>query len=191
MAASTAKQFSTNHHELSISMNLKNDIEDILTAYGEPFMDSSAIPSYYVSREAKKHVTVVLNGDGADELFGGYRRYVPFANNWLHYAKYFSPLSLLLPGPHDKLKKYNYFYRLITMSNKKGLDLYLSATTDVFEDVYKFGHNNKSHTLEKFINDVHSNQFSDLSQNLILDSCLLLPSDLLKKMDIATMSVIH
>ena len=132
MAASTAKKFSTNHHELSISMNLKNDIEDILIRYGEPFMDSSAIPSYYISREAKKHVTVVLNGDGADELFGGYRRYVPFANNWLNYAKYFSPLRLLLPGPHNKLKKYNYFYRLLTMSNKQGLDLYLSATTDVF-----------------------------------------------------------
>jgi len=188
MAASTAKQFSTNHHELSISMNLNNDIEDILTAYGEPFMDSSAIPSYYVSREAKKYVTVVLNGDGADELFGGYRRYVPFANNWLNYAKYFSLLSLLLPDPQNKLKNYNYFYRLLTMSNKQGLDLYLSATTDIFEDVYKFGHNSKSHALEKYIGDLLNDQFSGLSKSLILDSCLLLPSDLLKKMDIATMS---
>ena len=56
-----------------------NDVEKILCNYGEPFFDSSAIPSYYVSREAKKHFTVILNGDGGDEIFGGYRRYVPFA----------------------------------------------------------------------------------------------------------------
>ena len=80
LAALVAKKYNTLHTEIKISFaNLGNDIEKILTNYGEPFFDSSAIPSYYVSREAKKYVTVVLNGDGADELFGGYRRYVPFA----------------------------------------------------------------------------------------------------------------
>ncbi len=188
IAALTAKQFSTNHHELRVSMDLKSDIEDILVAYGEPFMDSSAIPSYYISREAKKHVTVVLNGDGADELFGGYRRYVPFANNWINYAKYFSTLVKFLPVPHNKQTKYNYLYRLLSMSNKTSLDLYLSATTDVFEDVYKFEFNVRIQSLKKFIDAVHKEQFSSLAKSLILDSCLLLPSDLLKKMDIATMS---
>ena len=88
LAKLTAKKYGTNHHETSISMNLREDVENILIGYGEPFMDSSAIPSYYVSQEAKKtYVTVILNGDGADELFGGYRRYVPLANNWINLLK--------------------------------------------------------------------------------------------------------
>ncbi|MGH2564380.1 MAG: asparagine synthase (glutamine-hydrolyzing), partial [Ginsengibacter sp.] len=80
LAKLVAEKYKTQHTEIRISFsNLKTDLEKILSNYGEPFFDSSAIPSYYVSREAKKYVTVVLNGDGADELFGGYRRYVPFA----------------------------------------------------------------------------------------------------------------
>ena len=188
LAGLTAKKFSTNHHELSVSMDLKNDVEKILASYGEPFMDSSAIPSFYISREAKKHVTVVLNGDGADELFGGYRRYVPIANNWINYAKYFSALTAIMPNPHDKQNSYSHLYRLLSMSNKQGLDFYLSATTDLFEDVYSFRSNQTIQRMEGFIRDVNKQDISNLSKMLILDSSLILPSDLLKKMDIATMS---
>ena len=81
LAKLVAEKYHTHHTEIRISFNnLKNDIEKILCNYGEPFYDSSAIPSFYVSQEAKKYLTVILNGDGADELFGGYRRYVPLAN---------------------------------------------------------------------------------------------------------------
>jgi len=188
LAGLTANKFSTNHHELSVSMDLKNDVESILTSYGEPFMDSSAIPSFYISREAKRHVTVVLNGDGADELFGGYRRYVPIANNWINYAKYFSTLTSIMPNPQDKQNNYNYLYRLLAMSSKQGLDFYLSATTDLFEDVYSFKFNKIIQRMESFVTGVNKLDISNLSKMLILDSSLILPSDLLKKMDIATMS---
>ena len=88
LARLVANQYGTHHTEIPISFdNLKFDIEKILCNYGEPFFDSSAIPSYYVSKEAKKHLTVILNGDGADELFGGYRRYVPFKKyDFLYFA---------------------------------------------------------------------------------------------------------
>ena len=73
LAEMTAKRYHTNHTTLKISTDLKQDIFKILQNYGRPFADSSAIPSYYVAREAKKDLSVILNGDGADELFGGSR----------------------------------------------------------------------------------------------------------------------
>ena len=79
LALKVAQKYNTIHTPIDISFDhLKNDFEKIIGNYGEPFSDDSAIPSYYVAEAAKEHITVVLNGDGADELFGGYRRYVPF-----------------------------------------------------------------------------------------------------------------
>jgi len=188
LAKLTANKYDTQHHELSINMNLKDDIEKILLNYGEPFMDSSAIPSYYVSKEAKKHVTVILNGDGADEIFAGYRRYVPVANNWIKLASYFSFVSDILPKPHNKKSIYNYVFRLLRMSNKKGLDFYLSATNDIFEDVYRFDTNNIFEDMDNFFKSVENENISELSKILYMDFNIILQSDLLKKMDIATMA---
>ena len=188
LAKLTAQKYNTKHYELNISMNLKNDIEKILLNYGEPFMDSSAIPSYYVSKEAKKYVTVVLNGDGADEIFGGYRRYVPVANNILKFTSHFSSLTKVLPKPHNKKSLYNYAYRLLTISSKNGLDFYNSATNDIFEDIYSFNQTKTLSNMDSFIRGIESENISELSKFLYMDFNLILQSDLLKKMDIATMS---
>ncbi len=185
LARLTAQKYGTQHYELEISMNLKEDIEKILLNYGMPFMDSSAVPSYYVSAEAKKYVTVILNGDGADELFGGYRRYVPAKNGWISIAKKLSFLLALLPQPHKKKSIYNFAYRLLSMSSKEGLDFYLSATVDIFEDSYKF---EASTLLERMDTYVRSMNLNPLSTMLYLDFNMLLFSDLLVKMDIATMA---
>jgi asparagine synthase (glutamine-hydrolysing) len=185
LASLTAKKYNTQHQTINISMNVKDDIDKILYNYGMPFMDSSAIPSYYVSQEAKKYVTVILNGDGADEIFAGYRRYVPIANNMIGIAKKFTFLLNILPVPHAKKSLYSHMYRLLSMSDKQGLDFYLSATTDLFEDSYKFKNNHIMQEMENFIN---SCTLTGLSKQLYLDFNMLLLSDLLVKMDIATMA---
>jgi|CXWL01.1.fsa_nt_gi asparagine synthase (glutamine-hydrolysing) len=74
-ARKVAKRFGTDHHELILQPDVVDVLEDIAWFLDEPFGDSSAIPTYLVSKMAAEHVTVVLSGDGGDELFGGYEKY--------------------------------------------------------------------------------------------------------------------
>ncbi|MCL9822661.1 asparagine synthase (glutamine-hydrolyzing) [Helicobacter colisuis] len=188
LAEMTAKRYYTNHTTLKISTDLKQDIFKILQNYGRPFADSSAIPSYYVAREAKKYLSVILNGDGADELFGGYRRYV--GHLLIPKTKALGGALGLFPKPREKKSLYNYFYRLLQMARHYQKDFksyYLSATTDIFEGYFSF----ETHLNDFFNQDLEStfcSKISPLSQMLLLDSQCLLLSDLLPKMDIATMA---
>jgi asparagine synthase (glutamine-hydrolysing) len=196
LAKLVADRYQTKHHEIHISYdNLKNDVECILSNYGEPFFDSSAIPSYYVSREAKKYLTVILNGDGGDELFGGYRRYVPFArydffNPGFFTKKTASFFHTILPVPHNKKSKYNYLYRLTDFARKKNLSTYLAATIDSFEGFEKYitGSNVALEEIKKDFDTINHSSLTGLQKIMNLDFDNLLAGDLLVKMDIATMA---
>jgi len=191
IASKIAKYLNVPNDIVEISLkNLEQDIEEILLSYGKPFFDSSAIPSYYVSREAAKHTKVVLNGDGGDELFAGYRRYVPFRyEKILNFLKLIASIYKTLPVPTEKMSLYNYLYRLLKTIGKSGLSFYLSLTTDIFEDIYENWSRNKyMEALNDYIVEILSLQGLDFVQKLlILDFNIILPSDLLQKMDIATM----
>ena len=70
-----ASQYHTDHHEFVVKPDAVAVLPQIVWHYNEPFADSSAIPTYYLSELARRHVTVALNGDGGDENFAGYERY--------------------------------------------------------------------------------------------------------------------
>lgn len=71
-AGLTAAAFETAHHPALLTPKLDEVFDTLVDAFDEPFADASAIPTYYVSKAAREHVTVALTGDGGDEAFGGY-----------------------------------------------------------------------------------------------------------------------
>jgi asparagine synthase (glutamine-hydrolysing) len=78
-ARRVAQAFGTDHHEDVVSPDGVAVLEQIVRHFDEPFGDTSALPTWYVSQLAAREVTVVLSGDGGDEMFGGYTRYIPDA----------------------------------------------------------------------------------------------------------------
>ncbi len=197
LAKLVADKIGTRHTEINISFdNLTSDIETILANYGEPFYDDSAIPSYYVSKEARKHLTVILNGDGADELFGGYRRYVPFAK----YDFFSKPgivtaaasgIKKIIPYSKEKQSKINYLYRLADLASQKGTAVYFSATTDIFSgftSCIKPQGGDPVKEITQLLKKLKASNLSGLQKMMLMDFNTILPDMLLVKMDIATMA---
>ena len=71
-----ARYFGADHHEFVVTPDVCRLVEEIVWHHDEPFADVSSVPTYVVSKMAREHVTVALSGDGGDEVFGGYERYV-------------------------------------------------------------------------------------------------------------------
>jgi asparagine synthase (glutamine-hydrolysing) len=71
-----AKRFGTDHHEFRVEPDAIRILPKLVRHYGEPFADPSAIPSFYLAELSSNRVTVALNGDGGDEVFAGYPRYI-------------------------------------------------------------------------------------------------------------------
>jgi asparagine synthase (glutamine-hydrolysing) len=71
-----AEKWQTEHHEFIVQPNALEILPKLVRHYGEPYADSSAVPTYYVAELTRQHVTVALNGDGGDESFAGYERYL-------------------------------------------------------------------------------------------------------------------
>lgn len=117
-AREVAEKYHCEHHEEIVEPESISLLPKLVHAYDEPFADSSAIPTYYVSKLARKYVTVVLSGDGGDELFAGYDVYKHLKHIYSNPLNFKSPsinkliwgnVNRLIPQ-HGKGKTTTYYY---------------------------------------------------------------------------------
>jgi asparagine synthase (glutamine-hydrolysing) len=98
-ARTVANHVGADYHQTMVRPNATEVVERLAWHYDEPFADSSAIPTYYVSKAAREQVTVALSGDGGDESFAGYKRYVYDAEDNRLRSKFPRPFRRNILGP--------------------------------------------------------------------------------------------
>jgi asparagine synthase (glutamine-hydrolysing) len=101
-AKEIASFFSTEHIELNGNINLTEELPKILKSFDEPLADSSILPTYTVSKLAREHCTVVLGGDGGDELFGGYSHYRELAK----YESFINGTPFFIRDKFDRAQRF-------------------------------------------------------------------------------------
>jgi asparagine synthase (glutamine-hydrolysing) len=192
-----AQRFGTDHHEFIVTPDICEIVDELVWHFDEPFADSSAIPTYMVSKLARQHVTVALSGDGGDELFAGYTRYAldrrrsgfanlprvvrqgvmqPLGRNLPHGAwgrNYLHNVAL------DPLDRYIEEVSVFTRLNKPAL------YTDDFR--LQLGKCEAAKRFRAFA--AHSRADDPLDPLLYLDSKTYLPGDILTKVDRMSMAV--
>jgi len=200
-ARRVAEHVGADHHEFIVRPNAMEILPTLVEHYGEPFADSSAIPSYYVSRETRQYVTVALNGDGGDECFAGYQRYaaMSLAQKFgaLPGAGAIASVARAFPGFEDRPRMLRRAKRFITAAASPPIERYLRWISAFDEDgrrnLYSddFGHETSQYRTASIIEPwfAKANGAGIVDASLLTDTMTYLPNDLLVKMDIASMAV--
>lgn len=184
-----AKEYKTEHTEILIESKITDVIEKVADYFDEPFADSSCIPMYLISREARKHLKVILTGDGGDELFAGYSSYLDqkYQTNSRIVTKLFKTLNQfsiafikegLLEG----------FYP--SKSSPKTLRHWLNVRQYLSDSEIKQFICHQFESPDMFFEKNIWLNLSDtdaLSRSYAHDMNFYLPDDLLKKVDMASM----
>ena len=198
-----ARVFNTEHTEYIVEPRALEILPGLIEHFGEPFADSSAIATYYLSKLTRSKVTVALNGDAGDESFAGYERYA--ANKLAGYYgripaflrnRLISPFFNRLPestdqkdlagrikrfiNPNSLSREKRYAYWVSTFDNKLKERLYSSELKYRFKDV-----DSGDYLLDAY-NKSDARDFID--STLFVDSMTYLPNDLLVKVDITSMA---
>jgi len=200
LAKLVSQRYETDHHIIKLSPDIENIIPKVVKAYDEPFADASTIPSFCVSAEASAHLKVVLNGEGADELFGGYRRH--FAIKFFKQLKagletiperYWIKLLHTLPAPRSFRSKYAFAHRFLRGVVKNPFKRYIAWCVDGFDEYEKFElyknfpeHNSSVDFLSERFSMMEN--LHPVDSFMAIDFLLNMHDDMLVKMDIATMA---
>lgn len=195
LARETAERLGLEHTVLPLEVAPRAELERLVRAFGQPFADPSAIPSLAIARLAREHVKVVLNGDGGDELFCGYRRYLAAhrADRFGRLVPFPQAIAGLLhavPGPPERRSLRGFgvrFLRGLALSPGAG---YLAWTSDLLLDADKrpLWQAGAVAPTELSIARLLPTGAGHLGRMRAGDLAVNLPSDLLVKMDVATMA---
>ncbi|HEY3027444.1 MAG TPA: asparagine synthase (glutamine-hydrolyzing) [Pyrinomonadaceae bacterium] len=202
-ARRVAQHIGADHHEFIVRPDALEVLPTLVEHYGEPYADSSAIPTYYVSRETRRYVTVALNGDGGDECFAGYDRYAAmnlaeryhqlpslFRRGLIENALRLFPAS----EKRDPVARAQRFVRAASLPKVQRYLRWVSAfDEDAKTDLYSRTFREETKTLntatilEPWFARANGSGIVDAS--LLTDTMTYLPNDLLVKVDIASMAV--
>ena len=206
-ARTIANHLQTNHHEMIVSPADSLEMIPILhQVYDEPFADSSQIPTLLLSQFTSKHVSVALSGDGADELFGGYNRYLIASKYWKLLSNiphslrttfkkilsYLGPnqlkaLAFILKESNHKdlMLKLEKFLKIIDAKSIESYHLELCSQLSAPTQFLASGTN----SAENFFSLHNQLEFSDpIMRMMAVDSMHYLPTDILTKVDRAAMN---
>ena len=189
------------HHVKTVNPCDFESLEFLVKQFGEPFADASMLPTYLLSRFARGEVKVALSGDGADELFGGYERYL--AMRYLGKFDFlpeavrrplFRMAAAMIPNIGNERQKWARSRRFLHGAAASGAERYLGILSRVDEKLKhrvcgKFFRHVKP-TLETFNREFYKNSFSANPSERVseVDIISYLREDILKKVDVASMS---
>lgn len=196
-ARRVAEQYGCEHHEFEVRPRAIEVLPSLVRHYGEPYADSSAIPSFYLARLTRRHVTVALNGDGGDESFGGYGWHLGsrLAERWQQLpaalrglaeqaASGLAPLSSHRRSPIARLSR---FMSAASRPRPARYREWLSVFTgDLKRELYAQPHARSADPIEAIF--AAAPALDAVDAMLRADMEWYLPTDLLVKMDIATMA---
>ncbi len=199
-ARQVAERFGTDHHEFIVRPSAAEVLPEIVWYLDEPMADVSALPSYYVAKMARRHVTVVLNGDGGDEAFAGYNSYAAVMNYrryralplWVR-CGFIEPMLNKMAASRGDNHLLSRARRLVDQSGKPLQDQFLRWMTLYQKETLKplltpaFASRLRStSSVEAVSSSGHS--LGALDWMLRHDTLNYLPGDLLVKMDRMTMA---
>ncbi|MDQ1525006.1 MAG: hypothetical protein QOG00_1655 [Pyrinomonadaceae bacterium] len=203
-ARRVAEHVGAEHHEFIVRPDAMEVLPTLVEHYGEPYADSSAIPTYYVARETRRHVTVALNGDGGDECFAGYERYAAMKLA----GKYRSVPGLLregliknavalYPTSETRRSRARDLKRFLDAASLPTVERYMRwvsvLDTQAKHDLYTddFEREMSAHHASDFVAPwfANANGAGLVDASLLADTMTYLPNDLLVKVDIASMAV--
>lgn len=192
-----AKHFGTDHHEMVVVPDMVSILPKLVEHYGEPFADTSAVPTWYLSQFTKQFVTVALSGDGGDENFGGYRRY-RYAQIGRFLASLPRPLPTIISKTLASLKVPSwqplqaFGKRLLSGEVERYLGLVCHFPHEERMRIYHLDLKrrfNVDQVAMRFQEEISSSRAKDPTNRLMdLDFRTYLPDDILVKVDIASMA---